>query len=117
MDTKEWLNHGRTLNREIKALRDALSRAEALSSFDNGQNTDKYINGLSSKISQLSQVNSDIISAIYSVKDDILRILLIERFINNKTWDNVAIRLGYDFYYVIKRLYPKAVAEVEKVLH
>ncbi len=117
MDTKDWLNQGRFLNREIRALRDALDKAEAMADFCGDTFSNTYKSRLNKKISELSRANSDIFSAIYKVDNDILRILLIERFINNKTWENVSVRLGYDFYHVVKRLYPKAVAEVDKIRH
>lgn len=115
MNTKEWLTQGKYLNREIRALKDALQKAENLSNLCEADNADEYMINLKEKISELSKTNSDILSAIYQVDDNILRTLLIERFINNHTWEKVSIRLGYDFYHVIKRLYPKAVAEVEKI--
>ena len=112
MDTKEWLTQGKYINKEIRALRDALSKAEHFP--EKNENCAYYKNILENKIDELSKTNSDIISAIYKVEDNILRTLLIERFINNKTWEMVSHRLGYDFYHVIKRLYPKAVAELER---
>ncbi len=117
MNTKEWLAQGKNIDREIRALRDALSKAENLSEFCHTDKNEEYICRLNTKISQLSKTNSDILSVIYKVDDNILRTLLIERFINNKTWEKVSIRLGYDFYHVVKRLYPKAVAEVDRIRH
>ena len=117
MTTKEWLNQGKYLNREIRALKDALDKAENLHDICHDNNNNKYISNLHGKISQLAKTNSDILSAIYKVEDNILRTLLIERYINNKTWEKISIILGYDFYHVIKRLYPKAVKEVEKILY
>lgn len=115
MNTKDWLTQGKFIDREIRALKDALHKAENLSQLCENRGCEQYIDILNSKINQLAKTNSDILSAIYKVDDIVLRTLLIERFINNKTWENVSIRLGYDFYHVIKRLYPKAVAEVEKI--
>lgn len=115
MTTKEWLTQGKYINKEIRALKDALDKAENLSSLCANDDNSNYITELQSKIDELFRTNSDIVSAIYQVEDNILRALLIERFINNKTWEMVSLRLGYDFYHVVKRLYPKAVAEVEKV--
>lgn len=112
MDTKEWLTQGKTINKEICALKDALDKAMHLPGKN--QSCEEYKNILEDKITQLSRTNTDIISAIYSVEDNILRTLLIERFINNHTWEIVSHKLGYDFYHVIKRLYPKAISEIEK---
>ncbi len=112
MDTKEWLSQGKYLSKEIRALKDALEKAENTTDY-----SDNYKNLLEAKIGELTKTNSDIISAIYQVNDNVLRTLLVERFINNKTWEMVSHRLGYDFYHVIKRLYPKAIAEVDKVIH
>lgn len=116
METKEWLNQGRYLTKEIRALKDALDKADKMADCVLDSFFSKYKETLEDKIRQLSQTNEDIISTIYKVEDNILRTLLIERFINNKTWEMVAHRLGYDFYHVIKRLYPKAVSEVDKII-
>ena len=117
MDTKEWLNQGRYLAKEIRALKDALEKTDKMAECCLDSFFSKYKETLEEKIRQLSKTNEEIISAIYEVEDNILRTLLIERFINNKTWEMVSHRLGYDFYHVIKRLYPKALAEVDKVIH
>ena len=111
MDTKDWLSQGKHLTKERRALKDALEKAHTITDY-----SDNYKSLLETKIDELTKTNSDIISAIYMVNDNILRTLLIERFINNKTWEMVSHRLGYDFYHVIKRLYPKAVAEVDKII-
>ncbi len=117
MNTKEWLSQGKHINHEIRALQDALSQTKILSEFCDKDSKNEYISVLNNKISQLNQTNSDLLSAIYEIDNNVLRTLLIERFINNKTWEKVAIILGYDFYHVVKRLYPKAVAEIEKNRH
>ncbi len=116
METKEWLNQGRYLAKEIRALKDALDKADKMADCCLDSFFSKYKETLEDKIHQLSRTNEDIISTIYMVEDNILRTLLVERFINNKTWEMVSHRLGYDFYHVIKRLYPKAVAEVDKII-
>ena len=115
MDTKEWLTQGKTINREIRALKDAYEKAEKLYQAYGTPIGKKYKDVLEAKISELTKTHTEILSAIYKVDNNILRTLLIERYINNKTWENVALRLGYDFYHVIKHLYPKAVAEIEKI--
>ena len=111
MNTREWLTQGKYISKEIRALKDALDKAEHLPSQKT--NYSQYKNILEDKIELLSKTNKDIISAIYEVENNVLRTLLIERFINNNTWEIVSHKLGYDFYHVIKRLYPKAVAEIE----
>ena len=111
MDTKEWLSQSKYINKEIRALKDALDKAMHLPGKN--QDCDRYKDILEEKITELSKTNSDILTIIYSIEDNILRTLLIERFINNNTWEIVSHKLGYDFYHVIKRLYPKAVAEID----
>lgn len=111
MEIKDWLAQGKTINKEICALKTALDKAMHLPG--KSESCELYKDLLEDKITQLSKTNSDIISAIYSIEDNILRTLLIERFINNNTWEIVSYKLGYDFYHVIKRLYPKAIAEIE----
>ena len=78
MNTKEWLTQGKYINKEIRALKDALSKAEHFP--EKNENCAYYKNILESKIDELSKTNSDIISAIYKVEDNIPRTLLIERF-------------------------------------
>lgn len=110
MTAKNWLSQGKNIEKEIKALKEALSAAKSIPEFQRSN----YEHELESKINELILTKSSILSAIYCIEDNVLRTLLIERFLNNKTWETVAHRLGYDFYHVIKRLYPKAVNEVEK---
>lgn len=112
MTAKDWLSQGKYIGKEICALREAMEKAKHLP-VEN-QSTASYLNILDQKIAELTKTNSDIISAIYGVENNLLRALLIERFINHHTWETVSLKLGYDFYHVIKRLYPKAVAEIEK---
>ncbi len=115
MNTKEWLTQGKNINREIRALKDARDKANTMYEVCETTTIKKYKDNLDSKILQLTKTHSEILCAIYKVEDAVLRTLLIERYINDKTWENVALRLGYDFYHVIKHLYPKALTEIEKI--
>ena len=131
MTVKEWLNRGFKLNKEIEQLREAKEKAKNLacsvvSNLENervqgtcGNPTeDKMVNYaeysrlLYQRIDKLLEINKEIVSAISKVEDTTLRSLLTARYINFKTWEQIAVDMNYSYVHVL-RLHDKALRYVK----
>lgn len=133
MTTKEWLNRGFKINKEIEQLIEARQNAENLacnvvSNVNNERisinsrntNEDRFINVadyslvLHRRINQLLEVQKEIVKAISGVENSTLRTILIARYINFKTWDEISEELNYDTdcKYIFK-LHRKALKEIK----
>ena len=131
MTTKEWLNRGRNLNEEINALINAKEKAlydacnvsiaydkERVQTSQYNSSEMKfskfadYSKAIDDRIDELYRIKQEILNAIYEVKNSTYRTLLIERYINFKTWEQIAVKINYDYYHVIKHLHPKALKAI-----
>lgn len=131
MTTKEWLNRGRNLNEEINALIKAKEKAlydacnvsiaydkERVQTSQYNSSEMKfskfadYSKAIDDRIDELYRIKQEILNAIYEVKNSTYRTLLIERYINFKTWEQIAVKINYDYYHVIKHLHPKALKAI-----
>lgn len=133
MTTKEWLSRGRSLEMEIRQLKEqrerALDDATAItvgnservqSSKANGQERKMvqyadYSMMIKQRLDELYQVKEEIFHAICQVEDGTLRTLLIGRYINGKTWEQIAVDMHYSYANVVKKIHPKALREIEKI--
>ncbi|MCL2045744.1 MAG: hypothetical protein FWG88_05105 [Oscillospiraceae bacterium] len=132
-EIKRWLNRGRAAMREVEALKTAKLAAEvrAASGSATGKLTSKrsakgrgdgalvqvleYGRELDARIAELDSILVEIARAIYAVEDGTLRLLLINRYILFKKWEQVAIDMGYSYTNVTFRLHPKALEAVEEL--
>ena len=131
MTTKEWLNRGRNLNEEINALIKAKEKAlydacnvsiaydkERVQTSQNNSTETKltrfadYSKAIDERIDELYKIKQEILKAISGVDNSTYRTLLIERYINFKTWERIAVDINYDYYHVIKHLHPKALKAI-----
>lgn len=113
MTAKEWLMRGRGIEREIKALeqsqREAYERlTRATTSLDkisvratkDPHLFDAYA-ALSDKIqartAALIGVRVEIIQATEKLEDANQRTLLIERYVNGKTWEKICVDMKYSW--------------------
>ena len=64
-------------------------------------------------IDKLYAIKLEILTAINEVDDGKLRTILIEKYINNKTFEEVAEILSYSKEHVIKTLHPLAVDKIK----
>ena len=131
MTTKEWLNRGRNLNEEINALIKAKEKAlydacnvsiaydkERVQTSQNNSTEAKftrfadYSKEIDDRINELYKIKQEILKAISGVDNSTYRTLLIERYINFKTWERIAVDINYDYYHVIKYLHPKALKAI-----
>lgn len=131
MDAKEWLGRARRIDAEINALIEEQKRAwDRAVSLTTGMTDDKvqtsrsntsedkfiryadYAREIDRRIDQLYTVKQEIMSVINKLEDGTLRALLIEYYVNGKTWEQVADGLHYSRMQVF-RLHNKALDGIE----
>ena len=114
MTVKEWLKNGRKLNFEIRALKEARSRALNAAvggavdygaervQTSNGNSTERlfvnysqYSAELEQRISELEDYQAEMLRLISKIPDSTYRALLLAYYVNCKTWDEVAEALSY----------------------
>lgn len=132
MGAKEWLERGWKLNDEIDALLEARCKAAELAlrataswaekvqtspgnaSEEHNINLAYLSRKIDEKIDELYLVKTEILTAVGMVENSAYRTLLIERYINFKTWEEIAERMGRSAYWTRTRLHDDALAEIEK---
>lgn len=114
MTVKEWLKNGRKLNFEIRALKEARSRALNAAvggavdygaervQTSNGNSTERlfvsysqYSAELEQRISELEEYQAEMLRLISKIPNSTYRALLLAYYVNCKTWDEVAEALNY----------------------
>ncbi len=131
--TKEWLRRGIDLEKSIAALEEARARAwtRATSATATIKDTpggggdvtankaDAYL-ALSEKIEheqeRLALVRAEIISTTAKVQDAALRALLIEHYVNGRTWRETAEKIHYSEDHARGRMHARALRAVEQIL-
>ncbi len=136
MTVKEWLSRGIRLDEEINQLlqsqHEALTRATNTTSAPNGEkvqtsqkNTseEKFLNYASysdmvdSRIDELYAIKQEILAAVNKLSDSTLRTLLIARYINFQTWEQIAVKMNYSYVHIVHNLHPKALNEISKIVN
>ena len=131
MTAKEWLNRGRYLDKEINQLledqQNALNLAcgtavsyggEKVQTSKQNATEQKFIAyadysaEIDNRIDQLYDIKTEIKAVINKLDDPLLRALLIARYVNIKTWEQIAEDLNYDLRWVY-RLHDKALHAIE----
>lgn len=113
MTAKEWLQRGWKLDKEINALlslraearRRALSispsyKGDVVQSSANPHKFDKLVeleSLIDARVDELTGIRSEILATIRQVPDARYRTLLIERYTEFKTWEQIAVDMGYSF--------------------
>lgn len=138
MTTKEWLSRGWRIDREIKELeqaqQEALALATRITAGTDGERVDgtsgnsseramvayadkaaEYAELIDSKIRELVGIKTEIICAVGRVENPTLRAVLMARYINFKTWEQIAVELSYSYMHVC-RLHGRALVEVQDVI-
>lgn len=118
--TRDWLERARRLDGEIDALLEARQMALDRVSCAGGQILAaipqlSLEEKLREKVETLLQVKEEVLEVIFQVPDGTLRQLLVERFLNGKTWEQVAQSLTYSYSQVVKYKFPAALRAVEQV--
>jgi len=129
---REWLDRGRMLDIEIGALVDERQVALEQAMRVTGVITDvkvqsskknaaeikfaryaEYAQRIDMRVEALYKVKREILEAVESVEDAICRILLFKRYIQFKTWEQVAQEMNYNYYHVIKNMQYRALQMVK----
>lgn len=131
MTAKEFLQRGWKVDLEIRELLQAKEEAFARAlhagggdgervqqSVDNRQESRnvEYANyslHIDRKIDELCAIKDEILDIIMQVEDSALRTVLIARYINFKSWENIMVDMGYSWRQVM-RMRARALAEVEQ---
>ena len=134
MTTKEWLMQARDLDDLINAKLEERDRWLALACRVTGNITPDKVQtspgntseaaflkyaALSEEIDRyvdrLVDLKREITEAIHKVPEKRLQTLLIEYYLNHKTWEQVAVTMNYGYRQVI-RLHEKALLKVKDVI-
>ena len=130
MTAKEWLGRARKLRLRLSALEDSKQRAyaRAVSStaglgerVSGGEPEDKLAAyaevsfAADRQIEKLEQTRAEILQVIGQVEDNTLATLLTEYYVNDKTWEEVAVKVEKSWRWTMN-LHGKALKAVEKIL-
>lgn len=132
MTAKQWLMRARKLECRIASLVTARQRAydRAVSTTSrprdvcvlggaSGDKAASYVvvaDSVRAQEDNLNRVRSEILDAIGMVEDNTLATLLTEYYINNRTWEEVAVALNYSWEHIIRCLHPKALRKIEDII-
>ena len=134
MTAKEWLNRGYKLNETIKLLDKAKMRAydivvgtaaelkeKVQESHGNGTENKLteylyYVQQIETHKRRLILIMQEIENAIMEVEDNTYKTLLIYRYLNFETWENISVLMNYNerSIYKIRKRALNAVSEVIK---
>ena len=131
MTTKEWLNRGWKLDKEIDALlseqrrafdiacstttsltQDKVQTSQSNSAENKFINYANYSKMIDVRIDELYAIKQEILQAINTVKDSAYRTLLIERYVNFKTWEQIAVDMNYCWRQIM-RLHGQALQKIK----
>lgn len=77
---------------------------------------ERYVERRNKLWDQLIDMKEETVEMIDRISDNTLRALLMEYYINGRSWEQVAILLSYSREHVVRVLHPKALREIEKHL-
>lgn len=130
MTAKEWLGRARKLRLRLSALEDSKQRSYALAvsstaglgeRVSGGEPGDKLAAytemsiAVDRQIEKLEQTRAEILQVIGQVEDNTLATLLTEYYVNDKTWEEVAVQMQYSWRWV-RRLHVRALEQVQEIL-
>ena len=64
-------------------------------------------------IKEIAETRKDIESAIYAVTDSKLCTLLMMRYLNGRTFEQISVLMHYSYLHVVHRLHPEALKAVK----
>lgn len=130
MTAKEWLGRARKLRLRLSALEDSKQRSyaravastaglgERVSGGEPGDKLAAYAEvslAADRQIEKLEQTRAEILQVIGQVEDNTLATLLTEYYVNDKTWEEVAVQIDKSWRWTMN-LHSKALKAVEKIL-
>ena len=134
MNAKEFLNHARKLNIEVKQLQEAKQESFAFAcgtSIDysaervqssSGNNAERKLITysdfsvmLDERIAELEAYRSEVLAKIELLENATYRTLLIARYINCKTWEQIANDMNFGERHIY-RIHGRALIAFDKIL-
>ena len=73
-------------------------------------------NRVSDELETLEATDREIIGTIDKITDGTLHTLLYERYINGKTWEQIAVVMNYSYQHIVHYLHPKALNAVKHLI-
>ena len=129
---KQYLNRVRRVDKEITALlrmvektKDSVTSITQKYDSDGAQSTkdphkfDRLVmleSVVDEKVYQLVDLKAEILQTIMKLEDNRQRIVLIEYYLEMKTWEQVAVDMNYSFQHVM-RMHGYALQEVQKIIN
>lgn len=114
MKIRQMLEKGFNLNPEIKQLQQAKENAKNMEVTDTDAYRE-YSKLLFKRINELLEINKQTVEIVNSLDDVVLRSIFIARYVNFKTWEEIADEFEIDLRWVY-RLHKKGLEELEKKL-
>ena len=114
MTVQQWLDRGFKVNREINELKQAKDNAKQIAD-ENSKEYKEYSKLLFKRIDELLEINKQTVEAVSKMDDILLRTVFTARYINCKTWEEIADDLELTIRWVY-RLRKKGIEELEKKL-
>ena len=99
MTTKQWFNRAYKVNEAITCVNEA----------DIPEEEKKIL------VERLEKTKKEILKVIKKIKNPENLMLLIERYLNFKTWKEISEKIGYSEKWTKTEIHRKALAEVEEV--
>lgn len=132
LTAKEWLSQARHINERIKALEESKRRAYERATSAVAPIRDGYVHNstpgskseayailskeVDRQVEELNKKKAEITKVIGHVGDNILATLLTEYYVNGKTWEEVAVCIGYCYQDTIQRKHPAALRKIDRIL-
>ena len=86
-------------------------------SFGKFINYASYSEMIDNRIDELYAIKQEILQAINLVDDGTLRTLLIARYINFGTWEQIAVDLHYSYVHIVHNLHPKSLKAISEIVN
>ncbi len=130
MTAKEWLSRARKMSGRLRALQTSKEQAFARATsvvvgggehVSGGEPADKHAAyaelslAVDRQTEKLEQVRAEILQVIGQIEDNTLAALLTEYYVNDRTWEEVAVQMGYSWRWV-RRLHARALDQVQEIL-
>lgn len=127
MTAKEYLQQYRDAMRRTHAISDHIAELRAVCEqlrTEDGHRIalDKAVAELvdaeaktAAEVAQLTKLETEIACTIDRVCEP-YRTLLYERYINGKTWEQIAVGMNYSYVHVVHRLHPEALSAVHAII-
>ncbi len=132
MTAKEWLSRARNAEKRLKALEESKRRAyeratSAVAPIRDGyvhnstsENKSEAYANLSVEVDkqkdEVDRICAEVTKVIGYVHDNILATLLTEYYVNGKTWNEVAVCIGYSYHDTVQRKHPAALQKIDRLL-